>query len=231
VLDQIGEQDVILDIGAGDLRLARQMAIIARKVYAVEVNAQVLDQASSFGNPLPANLTSIRADARTMDFPTDITTGVLMMRHCTCFQLYAERLQKAGATRLITNARWRMDVEVIDLLAQRKSFAEVEMGWFACLCGGTGFREGPVERWSFEMDRITNEVSSCPHCMEVLNRGHVIPSEPLCGERHLPQTHTCPGVRCQGVPGRIPDELSHKLESFGDLHLHCAQAQVSLHSG
>ena len=45
VLDQLGPQDVILDIGAGDLRLSRQMARIARKVYAVEINRQVLDQA------------------------------------------------------------------------------------------------------------------------------------------------------------------------------------------
>jgi len=167
VLDQIGPNDVILDIGAGNLRLTRQMAMIARNVYAVEINARVLDQAHASRDPLPVNLIPIRADARTLDFPSDITAGVLMMRHCTCFRLYAEKLQKAGATRLITNARWRMAVEVVNLLVPRKSFAEVGMGWFACFCGGTGFKEGPAEHWSFEMDGITNEVSSCPQCMKV----------------------------------------------------------------
>ena len=47
VLDQLSEEDVVLDIGAGDLRLARQMAKIARKVYAVEINARVLEQADA----------------------------------------------------------------------------------------------------------------------------------------------------------------------------------------
>jgi hypothetical protein len=165
VLDQLGLQDVIFDIGAGDLRLSRQMAKIARKVYAVEINADVLNQAYDSPPPVPANLIPICADARALDFPSDITTGVLLMRHCTCFRLYAEKLQKAGAGRLITNARWRMSVEAVDLLVERPSFGEVGMGWYACLCGGTGFKEGPVEHWSLEMDRITHEVSSCPRCI------------------------------------------------------------------
>jgi hypothetical protein len=123
----------------------------------------VLDQA----DPLPVNLIPIRADARLLDFPSDITTGVLMMRHCTCFSLYAAKLRNAGADRLLTNARWRMDVEVVNLLAQRSSFSGSGMGWYACLCGGTGFKEGFVEYWSIEMDRITNEVSNCPQCKVV----------------------------------------------------------------
>jgi hypothetical protein len=165
VLDQLGSQDVILDMGAGDLRLARQMACIAQKVYAVEINARVLDQAYDSSHAFPANLIPICADARALRFPSDITTGVLLMRHCTCFHLYAEKLQRAGAIRLITNARWRMGVEVVHLLARRLPFTEADMGWYACLCGGTGFKEGPLEHWSFEMDNITNEVSSCPQCM------------------------------------------------------------------
>jgi len=169
VLARVRSNDVILDIGAGDLRLSRQMARIARKVYAVEIDAPVLHQACALPDPLPDNLITIRADARWLDFPADITVGVLMMRHCTCFGLYAEKLRKAGATRLITNARWRMDVEVVDLFAGRRSFAETGMGWYACRCGGTGFKEGPAQDWSIEMDRITNEVSSCPHCIQALN--------------------------------------------------------------
>jgi SAM-dependent methyltransferase len=170
VLDRLSSHDIVLDIGAGDLRLARQMAAIAQKVYAVEVNARVLEQADGRCHPLPANVIPIRADARTLAFPSDITTGVLMMRHCTCFRLYADKLRSAGATRLITNARWRMDVEAVDLLVSRKSFAEAEMGWYACLCGRTGFKEGPAEQWSFEMDKIVTEVSNCPDCMILPSR-------------------------------------------------------------
>jgi hypothetical protein len=161
VLDQLSPSDIILDIGAGDLRLARQMARIARKIYAVEIDAQLLDLAG----PLPSNLIPIHADARELDFPCDITTGVLLMRHCTCFGSYSGKLRRSGATRLITNARWRMDVEVVDLLVQRKPFREIGTGWYACDCGRTGFKEGPMEHWSFELDKIINKVYSCPNCI------------------------------------------------------------------
>jgi hypothetical protein len=166
VLDQLGPNDVVLDIGAGDLRLDHQMAQIVRRVYAVEINPHVLEQADVLRDPLPANLIPICADARTLDFPSDITTGVLMMRHCTCFRLYADKLRNAGASRLITNARWRMNVEALDLFASHGSYPEIGMGWYACLCGATGFKQGPVEQWSSEMDRIVNEVSCCPQCIE-----------------------------------------------------------------
>jgi SAM-dependent methyltransferase len=165
VLDHLRPDDVILDIGAGDLRLDRRMARIVQKVYAVEINPRALHQAMALSEQLPANLIPICADARVMDFPAGITAGVLLMRHCTSFRLYAEKLQKAGATRLITNARWRMDVESMNLLAQRKPFTDAGMGWYACICGGTGFKEGPAEHWSPEMDRVINELSNCPQCL------------------------------------------------------------------
>ena len=167
VLAQLRPDDVILDIGAGDLRLARQMAQIARKVYAVEIDRQTLEQAMRLSEPLPANLISICADARILDFPPDISTGVVLMRHCTCFRLYAEKLRIAGATGLITNARWGMDTEFINLLVERISFYEFYMGWYACICGGRGFKEGPAQHWSSEMDSVTVEVSGCPQCMEI----------------------------------------------------------------
>lgn len=166
VLDLLKANDIVLDIGAGDLSLARQVARVVRNVYAVEINAEVLKQADASRDPLPANLIPICMDARALEFPSDITTGVLLMRHCTCFRLYAEKLIKAGASRLITNARWRMHVEVVDLEAKRKSFAETGMGWYACLCGGTGFKEGPAEHWTLELDTVINEVFSCPQCVE-----------------------------------------------------------------
>jgi SAM-dependent methyltransferase len=167
VLDQLGPEDIILDIGAGDLRLSRQMAWVTRRVYAVEINPRVLDQARALPDPLPARLIPICADARKLDFPAGITAGVLLMRHCSCFRLYVEKLRKAGAARLFTNARWHMHVEIVDLLVQRKAFMEINMGWYACICGGTGFKEGPAEHWSPEMDNIVHEVSICPQCMQI----------------------------------------------------------------
>jgi hypothetical protein len=164
VLDQMCPSDNVLDIGAGDLRLALQMAPIVRKVYAIEINPRVLDRAHAMHNPLPRNVVTICADARTLDFPTDITTGVLLMRHCTCFPLYLHKLRESGAVRLITNARWRMDVEVVNLVTQPPCFAALDMGWYACQCGRTGFKEGPAEHWSLEMDQRINEVSNCPQC-------------------------------------------------------------------
>lgn len=160
VLDQIHPEDVIIDIGAGDLRLSRRMAGIARRVYAVEMNACLL----TGSDPLLPNLIPIHADARELEFPGDITTGVLLMRHCTCFRLYTQKLRGAGASRLITNARWGMAVEMIDLRSSGRPFADVEMGWFACACGNRGFKEGPAEHWTFELDELINEVSCCPLC-------------------------------------------------------------------
>ena len=166
VLEQLDSRDTVLDIGAGDLRLARQMVPYVQKVYAIENNARVLEQSAALRNPPPANLIPICADARWMRFPSDITTGVLLMRHCTCFRLYVGKLRKAGASRLITNARWRMNVEVINLVSQHMAYVDAGTGWFACLCGRTGFKEGPVEQWSDKDDRTINEVSACPHCLQ-----------------------------------------------------------------
>jgi Ribosomal RNA adenine dimethylase len=164
VLELLKPEDVVLDIGAGDLRLSRQMARIARKVYAVEMNTSVLEQSSASRYPLPAHLIPICADAQAFNFPSDTTVGVLMMRHCTHFRLYFEKLQNAGAQRLITNARWRMSVEVVDLQVDRIIFNDVVMGWYACLCGASGFKAGPAERWSMEMDNVIHEVAVCPQC-------------------------------------------------------------------
>lgn len=164
VLDLLMPDDVVLDIGAGDLRLSRQMARIARKVYAVEINALVLDQASASRDPLPGNLDPICADARAFHFPSDTTVGVLLMRHCIHFRLYFEKLRDSGAQRLITNARWRMSLEELNLQADRIFFNEFEMGWYACLCGATGFKEGAAEQWSVEMDKLIHEVTHCPQC-------------------------------------------------------------------
>lgn len=163
-LEALRPEDVVLDIGAGDLRLARQMARLVRKVYAVEINPSLLDQTSASRDPWPGNLTPICADARALGFPSDPTVGVLLMRHCAHFQLYFEKLREVGALRLITNARWRMGVEVVDLQAVRMAFHDVLMGWYGCRCGATGFKAGPAQHWSIEDDLILHEVADCPHC-------------------------------------------------------------------
>ncbi len=164
VLDRIHPDDVVLEIGAGDLRLARQIARIARRVYAIEIQQNVLDRGLTDRAALPANLTVFPGDARPLPFPRGVSVGVLLMRHCTHFTLYAEKLKSIGCQRLITNSRWRLGVEVVDLLASRKPFDKVRMGWYACWCGAVGFVPGPAESYSAEMDQIVHEVSFCPRC-------------------------------------------------------------------
>jgi len=86
------------------------------------------------------------------------------MRHCTHFQLYAEKLRDGGCRRLITNTRWGMNVEVIDLQAARIPFEKVELGWYACWCGAVGFKPGPAEKITSETEAIIHEVINCPNC-------------------------------------------------------------------
>ncbi len=163
VLDELLPQDVVLEIGAGDLRLARRMAGAAQKIYAIEINDKVLRQ--GLGSGLPANLFVLQADALVEDFPPDVTTAVLLMRHCTHFKVYAEKLKKLGCRKLITNARWRMGLESIPLQAPRILFEKVKVGWYACWCGGVGFKQGAAELLTPESEAIIHEVTGCPACL------------------------------------------------------------------
>ena len=169
VLDLLRPEDIVLDIGAGDLQFSRQMARIAKTVYAIEINDSILGQGLSWSDPLPDHMIAIHADARTVDFPTGITVGVLLMRHCTQFRLYAEKLRRAGAERLITNARWHMSIEEVNLQTVRAAFNDIVMGWYACVCGATGFKIGTVraEDWLAEMDQVIHEVTDCPQCNRI----------------------------------------------------------------
>jgi SAM-dependent methyltransferase len=166
VLEQLLPNDVVLDIGAGDLRLARQMAKIVHKVYSIEINPGALDQGLKKDEPLPGNLIATCADARTMDFPSEVTVGILLMRHCTHFRVYANKLRDINCQRLVTNARWRMSVETIDLLAPRIKFEQVKIGWYACWCGAVGFKSGPVDLLTPEANAIIHEVIDCPDCLQ-----------------------------------------------------------------
>jgi hypothetical protein len=167
VLELLHPEDRVLDIGAGDLQFSRRMAQIARIVFAVEINNLVLQQGLASQAPVPDNLIIVHADARALEVPSGITVGVLLMRHCTHFDVYLEKFRMAGARRLLTNARWHMAVEEVDLQAERISFRGAGMGWYACRCGATGFKVGPAEQWSNEMDKVMHEVTDCPHCNQI----------------------------------------------------------------
>ncbi len=120
-LNLIEPDDVVLDIGAGDLRFACRASEKAKRVYAIEQNRSLLPQ------DVPENVFVITEDARYVSFPTDITIAVLLMRHCTHFQLYAEKLKAAGCTKLVTNARWGMGVECVELMEERLAFTAVSL--------------------------------------------------------------------------------------------------------
>jgi hypothetical protein len=167
VLSHIAPEDVVLDIGAGDLRLALREADRAQKVYAVEVNPLVVAQALEIiGLDLPRNLHVICSNALDLHVPSDVTVAVLLMRHCQHFETYFGRLQAAGCQRLITNARWRSDVEQIDLTVPGLAFGNLREGWYACRCGATGY-VGTGTR----PDAAPVEVIGCPACSTVSQGG------------------------------------------------------------
>ncbi|MBC7251948.1 MAG: class I SAM-dependent methyltransferase [Anaerolineae bacterium] len=160
VLQNLKKDDIVLDLGAGDLRLALMMAERVRRVYAVEVNPVVVGAALGvIGFDLPRNLQVICANALDIAPPPEVTVAVLLMRHCRHFGEYFDRLQAAGCQRLITNARWKSGVEVIDLMKPRLPFEDVQEGWYACRCGAVGY-VGQGE----QPQALPVEVSYCPSC-------------------------------------------------------------------
>jgi hypothetical protein len=103
-------------------------------------------------------------DARTAPVPPGVTVAVLLMRHCTHYALYVERLRAAGCQRLITNARWRMSVEVIDL-APAAPLVSVEAGWYTCRrCGATGWVGADVTAVNAATLEDVTDVEGCPAC-------------------------------------------------------------------
>lgn len=152
-LAALSPNDIVLDIGAGDLRFAIRAAQSVRQVIAIERRSELLPQT------VPDNVNVVCADARGYEFPSTITAAVLLMRHCQHFALYRRKLKACGCTKLITNARWGMDVEVILLRAPRISFAEFVGGWYACACGSVGFK--PHDDAS---DEFCIELENCPAC-------------------------------------------------------------------
>ncbi len=160
-LDFLHPDDVVLDIGAGDLRFACQAAIRARRVVAIEQRAELLS--GLLKGSRPSNLAVICGDALAVPFPSGITVGVLLMRHCCHFADYVTRLRAVGCMRLITNARWGMDVECISL-APQPSFVSVALGWYACLCGAVNFLPGLPEAITSTLLQQIRSVEFCPAC-------------------------------------------------------------------
>jgi hypothetical protein len=156
-LQHIRPDDVVLDIGAGDLRFARQVARRAKMVVAIERRADLLT------GDIPPNLVVLCGDARCIPFPAGVTLGVLLMRHCCHFAEYARRLRAIGCTRLVTNARWGMAVELVSLMADRP-FSDVAAGWYACRCGAVGFKECSTDLITFDLLAHTSDVTDCPAC-------------------------------------------------------------------
>lgn len=163
VVERIMPWDVVIDIGAGDLRLAARLADMASWVYAVERNPAVLAQADGFNRA--DNLVAICADALTWPLPHDVTVAVLLMRHCTRehFAEYVARLKAVGCRRLITNARWKMGIEEIDLRSARQ-YQPDRVGWYACQCGTVGFTPGDPALITPSILNEVIEVVNCPNC-------------------------------------------------------------------
>jgi SAM-dependent methyltransferase len=166
VLSSLSQYDIVLDIGAGDLRLARRIAERCKFVYAIELNRDVINMGiNKYGDPIPDNLLILNFDARCFPFPKDVTCAVLLMRHCTNVKLYIEKLMEVGANRLITNARWRLGVEVIDLITERIDYKDLKIGSYGCICGSVGFKPGDTRDLSPGIDIFVNEVINCPACL------------------------------------------------------------------
>jgi ribosomal RNA adenine dimethylase len=158
-LSFIGPDDIVVDIGAGDLRFARRAARRARHVFAIERNPALLSRVPR----VTRRLTVMCADALKAAIPRSVTVAVLLMRHCQHFAEYVARLRAAGCQRLITNARWGMGVECLSLSPQ-PSFCAAAPGWYACVCGRVGFKPCPPECITAEMLLHDQSLENCPAC-------------------------------------------------------------------
>jgi len=82
VLDNIEPDDVVLDACAGNLALSILLAAKAKRVYAVEVNPNVVaDALNIIGYQLPRNLIVIVGNVLDIPLPRDVNTIVLLNIH------------------------------------------------------------------------------------------------------------------------------------------------------
>ena len=87
-----------------------------------------------------------------------MTSAVLLMRHCTDVKLYIKKLMEVGA-------RWRLGVEVIDLITERIDYKDLKIGSYGCICGSVGFKPGDTRDLTPGIEIIVNEVINCPACL------------------------------------------------------------------
>lgn len=74
MLSKISKQDIVCDMGAGDLRFALMASQKCKKIYAVEMCPKIVSKALEIiGWQLPRNLIVICADWRYFPIPKDVT--------------------------------------------------------------------------------------------------------------------------------------------------------------
>ena len=81
-LEKLSRDDVVFDVGAGDMRFDLIMAEKVRKVYAVEINPTITARALNIiGYGLPPNLIAVCGNAFEMELPSDVTVVTCLMIH------------------------------------------------------------------------------------------------------------------------------------------------------
>lgn len=117
VLEHLSHDDVVLDVGAGDLRFAILASERVKKVYAVEVNPTILGGAlKTIGYDLPRNVIPFCANIFDVDAPSDVNVAVILMRHCDLIHCGA-LFDKFAELKIIHN--FGGDVQVSDRVLRR----------------------------------------------------------------------------------------------------------------
>lgn len=81
-LEKLSEDDVVFDVGAGDMRFDLIMAEKVRKVYAVEINPTIIARALRIiGYDMPTNMIAVCGNAFEMELPGDVTAVTCLMIH------------------------------------------------------------------------------------------------------------------------------------------------------
>ena len=80
MLEYLSFEDIVCDMGAGDLRFALMAAEKVKKIYAIEFNPITLgDALSIIGYKKPRNIIPICCDWRYISVPTDVTVITCMV--------------------------------------------------------------------------------------------------------------------------------------------------------
>lgn len=81
-LSRLDPNDIVFDIGAGDLRFDLMMSRKVKKVYAIEINPSILSYALDIiDNNMPTNMNVICGNGFTYPIPEDVNTITCLMIH------------------------------------------------------------------------------------------------------------------------------------------------------